>query len=156
MEWDKNTIKAFREKLSLNKAQFAKLVGAPRNLISYWESGKRNPSGPSRKLLTVLAEKEDIKKDIEKIKEKKKKEKKEDRISKEKIQAFREKLGVNQTQFAERLSLSLSAINRWESGETSPDPESQRRLKSLAKQKGIDLEELVRKAKKKERRNQNA
>jgi len=66
MEWDKNRIKAFRKKLSLNTTQFAELLGTSNALISYWERGKKKPSGPSRKALTYLAQIKGI--DLEELK----------------------------------------------------------------------------------------
>jgi len=160
MEWNKDTIRNFRKSLGLTQKQFAKKLGTAQVVISEWETEKRPPSGVSRKLLTLVAEKEGYdKKELEKIDLKDKRipspKRKENRIPSDAIRAFREKLCLNKTQLAEKLSLHFSTVSRWELGETSPDPESQRRLKSLAKQKGIDLEELVRKAKKKEGGNYN-
>jgi len=60
MEWDIPKIKALRKKLNLNQTQLAELLGTSRVLISYWETGRRNPCGISQKLLTFLAEKKGV------------------------------------------------------------------------------------------------
>lgn len=60
MEWNKDTIRAFRKKLGLTQYQFADLLGTSQVLITRWETEKRNPSGVSRKLLTLVAEREGV------------------------------------------------------------------------------------------------
>lgn len=60
MEWDKDSIRAFRKKLNLTQQQLAERMGTSRELISYWETGQRNPCGISQKLLTLVAEKEGV------------------------------------------------------------------------------------------------
>lgn len=140
MKWDKEKIRAFRKKLGLTQPQFAKLLNTSDVLISYWETGKRKPSGISQQALTFLAEKKDLERSIEKIKEKKQKE---DRISGDTIKAFREKLSFSQTEFAERLGRNHSTVSYWESKEINPSKKSLQALKELAEKSSIDLEELV-------------
>ena len=55
MEWKPDEIKALRKKLSLSQREFAKKLGVSRNLIFYWESGKKNPSADSLRRLAELA-----------------------------------------------------------------------------------------------------
>ena len=136
MEWDKKKIKAFRKKLELTQPQFAELLGTSQVLISYWETGKRNPAPLSQKFLGLIAEKISVEEIKEKIK-------KEPKYNKDTIKAFREKLGLNKTQFASLLSLDTSTVSYWESGEKKPSKKSQKALKSLAEKKGVDLESLV-------------
>jgi DNA-binding transcriptional regulator YiaG len=136
MEWDKEKIKAFRNKLELTQPQFAELLGTSQVLISYWETGKRNPAPMSQKFLGLIAENISV----EEIKEKKQKEQK---YNKDTIKAFREKLGLNKTQFASLLSLDTSTVSFWESGAKNPSKKSQKALKSLAEKKGVDLESLA-------------
>jgi len=141
VEWNKDTIKKFRKKLNLTQVQLAQKLGTSGRLISYWETGKLKPAGISQKALTMLAEKEDIQKDIEEIK------KRGSEISSDTIKAFREKLSFSQTQFAEKLGLNLSTISYWESGQSSPSRKSRKALFDMAEEEGIDLEELVKEAK---------
>ena len=138
MEWDKDKIRAFRKRLSLTQYQFAELLGTSRVLISNWETGKQSPCGMSQKFLTLLAVK-DIKRDIEEIKSK---EQEFGEISGEKILAFREKLSLSQTEFAERLGRNHSTVSYWERGEKSPGKKSQSWIRKLAKEEGIKLQEL--------------
>jgi len=60
MEWDTSKIRALRTKLNLTQTQFASLLGTSQILISYWETGKRNPGSISQKFLTFIAEKEGV------------------------------------------------------------------------------------------------
>lgn len=136
MEWDKEKIKALRKKLELTQPQLAELLGTSQVLISYWETGRGNPSSISQKFLGLIAEKISVEEVKEKIK-------KEQKYKKDTIKAFREKLGLNKTQFASLLSLDTSTVSYWESGEKNPGPKSQKALKSLAEKKGVDLEYLV-------------
>ena len=136
MEWDKEKIKALRKKLELTQQQFAEFLGTSQVLISYWETGRGNPAPISQKFLSLIAEKISV----EEIKEKIKKEQK---YNKDTIKAFREKLGLNKTQFASLLSLDTSTVSYWESGEKNPSKKSQKTLTSLAEKKGVDLEYLV-------------
>jgi len=139
MEWNKEKIGAYRRKLNLTQGQFAELLGTSRRLISYWERGKINPSGPSQKALSLIAGVVNIEREIEEIKSR---EQEERRISGEEILALREKLGLSQTQFACRLGRAVSCVSRWESGERSPSKRSFLLLKKLAEKEGISLEEL--------------
>jgi DNA-binding transcriptional regulator YiaG len=136
MEWDKEKIKALRNKLELTQPQLAELLGTSQVVISYWETGRGNPSSISQNFLSLIAEKISV----EEIKEKKQKEQK---YNKDTIKAFREKLGLNKTQFASLLSLDTSTVSYWESGEKNPSKTSQKALKSLAEKKGVDLEYLA-------------
>ena len=136
MKWDEEKIRALRNKLELTQPQFAELLGTSRESISYWETGKRNPSSISQNFLSLIAEKISVEEVKEKIK-------KEQKYNKDTIKAFREKLGLNKTQFASLLSLDTSTVSCWESGERNPGPKSQKALTSLAEKKGVDLEYLV-------------
>jgi putative transcriptional regulator len=65
VEWNKDTIKKLRKRLGLTQSQFAELLGTAQELISQWENEKRFPSGVSRRLLTLVAEKEGV--DLEEL-----------------------------------------------------------------------------------------
>ena len=136
MEWDKEKIKALRKKLNLTQPQLAELLGTSQVVISYWETGRGNPSSISQKFLGLIAEKISVEEVKEKIK-------KEQKYNKDTIKAFREELGLNKTQFASLLSLDTSTVSYWESGEKNPSEKSQKTLTSLAEKKGVDLEYLV-------------
>jgi putative transcriptional regulator len=43
-----------REAMSLSQRQFAQLIGVSVDTLQNWEQGRRQPSGPSSVLLTVL------------------------------------------------------------------------------------------------------
>jgi len=55
-EWTVVDVKRVRQSLptKMNQAQFAQLVGVGVDLVKSWESGRRNPSGSSSKLLGLL------------------------------------------------------------------------------------------------------
>jgi putative transcriptional regulator len=48
-------VKAIREKLALTQTQFAARFGFSVNTLRHWEQGKRQPEGPTRAYLTVIA-----------------------------------------------------------------------------------------------------
>jgi putative transcriptional regulator len=48
-------VKAIREKLALTQTQFAARFGFSVNTLRHWEQGKRQPEGPSRAYLVVIA-----------------------------------------------------------------------------------------------------
>ena len=52
-----NPIKQIREKMKLNQAEFAKLVGTKQSAICLWESGQRYPLRKSFLKLLRLAKK---------------------------------------------------------------------------------------------------
>jgi DNA-binding transcriptional regulator YiaG len=139
MEWNKERIRAYRKKLGLTQDQFASLLGTSQKIISDWETGKQTPCGMSQKFLTLLVSK-DIKKDIEEIKSK---EQKESPLSGDAIRAFREKLSLSQTEFAEKLGRDHSTVSYWESKEISPSKRSRKALKELAEKFSIDLSKLL-------------
>ena len=55
-----DTIRAFREKISLSQSEFASRLGRDDSTVSYWESKKMNPSKKSLQALKKLAEKSSI------------------------------------------------------------------------------------------------
>lgn len=48
-------VKAIREKLALTQIQFAARFGFSVNTLRHWEQGKRQPEGPTRAYLVVIA-----------------------------------------------------------------------------------------------------
>ena len=48
-------IKAIRKRLGLTQAAFAQRYGFELNSIQNWEQGRRQPAGPARLLLLVIA-----------------------------------------------------------------------------------------------------
>ena len=48
-------VKAIREKLALTQTQFAARFGFSVNTLRHWEQGKRQPEGPTRAYLVVIA-----------------------------------------------------------------------------------------------------
>lgn len=49
-------IRAIRYRLGMTQVEFAKHVGTDQTVVSAWETGKSKPSGPARKLISMLAE----------------------------------------------------------------------------------------------------
>lgn len=57
MEWTPVNIRLLRLHLGETQEQFAARIGLERRqTVHDWETGKRNPSGPVRKLLDIIAE----------------------------------------------------------------------------------------------------
>jgi putative transcriptional regulator len=48
-------VKRIRSKLGLTQAQFAARFGFSVNTLRHWEQGKRQPEGPTRAYLVVIA-----------------------------------------------------------------------------------------------------
>ena len=48
-------VRAIREKLALTQTQFAARFGFSLNTLRHWEQGKRQPEGPTRAYLVVIA-----------------------------------------------------------------------------------------------------
>lgn len=48
-------VKAIRGKLALTQTQFAARFGFSVNTLRHWEQGKRQPEGPTRAYLVVIA-----------------------------------------------------------------------------------------------------
>ena len=49
-------VKTIREGLGLSQAEFAKRFGFTAAAVRQWEQGRRQPHGPARVLLTVIAQ----------------------------------------------------------------------------------------------------
>lgn len=47
-------IRKLREVLGFSQAELADAIGVNRSAVTHWESGYRNPSGPSKKMLEML------------------------------------------------------------------------------------------------------
>lgn len=54
--WDADLVKALRQYMGLNQAQFAQELGVRQPTISEWETGAYSPRRSSSKLLTLIAE----------------------------------------------------------------------------------------------------
>jgi len=48
-----------------------------------------------------------------------------------KIKELREKLGLTQEQFAAKVGVTFSTVNRWESGRSKPSPLAMRQIMEL-------------------------
>ena len=55
MEWGASRILALRKHASMTQAQFAQWLGVTIKQVKYLEHQRRNPSGPTRRLLDILA-----------------------------------------------------------------------------------------------------
>jgi transcriptional regulator with XRE-family HTH domain len=55
MEWGASRILALRKHASMTQAQFALWLGVSIKQVKYLEHQRRNPSGPTRRLLGILA-----------------------------------------------------------------------------------------------------
>jgi transcriptional regulator with XRE-family HTH domain len=56
MEWGASRILALRKHASMTQAQFAQWLGVSIKQVKYLEHQRRNPSGPARRLLGILAQ----------------------------------------------------------------------------------------------------
>jgi transcriptional regulator with XRE-family HTH domain len=56
MEWGASRILALRKHASMTQAQFAQWLGVSIKQVKYLEHQRRNPSGPTRRLLGILAQ----------------------------------------------------------------------------------------------------
>jgi DNA-binding transcriptional regulator YiaG len=54
--WNGAMIKALREYMNLNQAEFAQELGVRQSTISEWETGAYEPKRSSSRLLTLIAE----------------------------------------------------------------------------------------------------
>src|SRR5208282_4109637 len=55
MEWGSSRILALRKHAGMTQAQFAQWLGVSIKQVKYLEHQRRNPSGPTRRLLDILA-----------------------------------------------------------------------------------------------------
>src|SRR5580693_7255143 len=55
IEWGASRILALRKHASMTQAQFAQWLGVSIKQVKYLEHQRRNPSGPTRRLLAILA-----------------------------------------------------------------------------------------------------
>jgi transcriptional regulator with XRE-family HTH domain len=55
MEWGASRILALRKHASMTQAQFAQWLGVTIKQVKYLEHQRRNPSGPTRRLMDILA-----------------------------------------------------------------------------------------------------
>lgn len=55
-----NSVRDLRARARLTQTQFAARLGVPVDTIRNWEQGKRDPRGPARALLRVIARAPDI------------------------------------------------------------------------------------------------
>src|SRR5271154_2676994 len=55
MEWGASRILALRKHAGMTQARFAQWLGVSIKQVKYLEHQRRNPSGPSRRLLDILA-----------------------------------------------------------------------------------------------------
>jgi DNA-binding transcriptional regulator YiaG len=62
--WNSAMIKALREHMHMNQAEFAQELGVRQPTISEWETGTYEPKRSSSKLLTLIAERADFKYEI--------------------------------------------------------------------------------------------
>src|SRR5579871_1072000 len=55
-EWGASRILALRKHAGMTQAQFARWLGVSIKQVKYLEHQRRNPSGPTRRLLDILAQ----------------------------------------------------------------------------------------------------
>src|SRR5438876_4943962 len=55
MEWGASRILALRKHAGMTQAQLAQWLGVTIKQVKYLEHQRRNPSGPTQRLLTILA-----------------------------------------------------------------------------------------------------
>ena len=60
------------------------------------------------------------------------------------VRNLRQRLGMTQEEFARRIQVTLSTVNRWENGHAAPSHLAWRAIEDLAKRQGADDELLGR------------
>ena len=53
------------------------------------------------------------------------------------VRALRQRLGMTQEEFARRIQVTLSTVNRWENGHAAPSHLAWRAIEDLAKRQGV-------------------
>jgi len=53
-------VKSIRSKTGFKQSEFAKLIGVSLSLVESWEQGRRFPTGPASKILSLLESYPDI------------------------------------------------------------------------------------------------
>jgi len=56
------------------------------------------------------------------------------------VRALRQRLGMTQEEFARRIQVTLSTVNRWENGHAAPSHLAWRAIEDLAKRQGASDE----------------
>ena len=59
------------------------------------------------------------------------------------IKSLRDKLIMTQEEFADLLGVSITSVNRWETGKHLPTTKVKRRIVVLCKENNINLEDVV-------------
>ena len=54
-EYPDPEVKAIREQTGLSQTRFASLIGVSKRTLENWEQGRRQPTGPAKALLRILA-----------------------------------------------------------------------------------------------------
>jgi len=55
-DFSKIEIKAIRENMKLTQVIFAQLIGVSKKTVEAWESGINSPSGPAKRIISMLRE----------------------------------------------------------------------------------------------------
>ena len=63
---------------------------------------------------------------------------------KDMILAVRKRLHASQEEMANMIGVSFATVNRWENGHSTPNKAAQLRLYDLCRERGVDLEEMIR------------
>lgn len=63
----------------------------------------------------------------------------------EKVKALRYKLYMSQTEFAEKLNVNFTTVNRWERGRNKPTFKAQAAIDKLCKEHGIVFDDAEKK-----------
>ncbi len=48
-------VRAIRAKVNMSQSEFANMFGLSKRTLEHWEHGRREPTGPARAFLTVIA-----------------------------------------------------------------------------------------------------
>lgn len=60
------------------------------------------------------------------------------------IHEIRERLNASQEELAKMIGISFATVNRWENGHSNPSKAAQLRLYDVCKERGVDLEGIIR------------
>lgn len=59
------------------------------------------------------------------------------------IKKLRDKLIMTQEEFADLLGVSITSVNRWETGKHLPTTKVKRKIVELCKQNNVNMEDIV-------------
>lgn len=111
-EFELIDFKALRQKRGLTQIELAEMMAGGLETVRKWESGKRNPTGLTKRVLKLLMENDNFYNKFKSISD--------DQIADIDVGEIRWWLNLTQSAFAEALFVSLATAQKWEQGKRKP------------------------------------